>query len=111
MLGLPNISHTKRLPGWVMLHVGMRVRLTTTVLQPWAVQDSVGTVVEINLSGQDRQRLASSGDSHLDAEMLLRELPKAVYVKLDNTTTTSINTTTLTTMFMTGSFPAHTQTQ
>ena len=84
MLALPNIGHTKRLPGWVMLHVGMRVRLTTTVLLPWAVQDSVGTVVEINLSGQDRQRLASSADSHLDAEVLLQELPKGVYVKLDN---------------------------
>ena len=29
MLAVPNLSNASRLPGWVMLHVGMRVRLTT----------------------------------------------------------------------------------
>ena len=66
-----------------MLHPQMRVRLTTQVLPPWAVQDTTGTVMEIDLSARDRQRIKSSGDSHLAAEMVLEELPHGVYVKLD----------------------------
>ena len=83
MLAVPSVALTKRLPGWVMLHLQMRVRLTTQVLPPWAVQDSTGTVMEIDLSGRDRQRLNSSGDSHLAAELVLEELLHGVYVKLD----------------------------
>ena len=83
MLAVPSVALTKRLPGWVMLHLQMRVRLTTQVLPPWAVQDSTGTVMEMDLSGRDRQRLNSSDDSHLAAELVLEELPHGVYVKLD----------------------------
>ena len=83
MLAVPSVALTKRLPGWVMLHLQMRVRLTTQVLPPWAVQDSTGTVMEIDLSGRDRQRLNNSGDSHLAAELVLEELPHGVCVKLD----------------------------
>ena len=67
-----------------MLHLQMRVRLTTQVLPPWADQDTTGTVMEIDLSARDKQRIKSSGDSHLAAEMVLEELPHGVYVKLDN---------------------------
>ena len=66
-----------------MLHPQMRVRLTTQVLPPWAVQDTTGTVMEIDLSARDRQRMKSSEESHLAAEMVLEELPHGVYVKLD----------------------------
>ena len=83
MLAVPSVALTQRLPGWVMLHPQMRVRLTTQVLPPWAVQDSTGTVMEMDLSARDRQRLNSSGDSHPAAEMVLEELPHGVYVKLD----------------------------
>ena len=83
MLAVPSVAHTKRLPGWVALHLHMRVRLTTQVLPPWAVQDATGVIVEIDLSAQDRQRLRSSDDAHLAAEMVLQELPHGVYVKLD----------------------------
>ena len=86
MLAVPNLGHTSRLPGWALLHVQMRVRLTTQVLSPWAVQDATGTIMEIDLSAQDRRRLASSDDSHLPAKMCLSELPLGVYVKLDNCT-------------------------
>ena len=84
MLAVPSVANTKRLPGWVMLHLQMRVRFTTQVLPPWAVQDATGTVMEIDLSARDKQRIKNSGDSHLAAEMVLEELPLAVYVKLDN---------------------------
>jgi hypothetical protein len=86
MLAVPSVAHTSRLPGWVLLHAQMRVRLTTQVLPPWAVQDSTGTIMEIDLSAHDRHRLASSGDSHPTAETCLRELPLGVYVKLDKCT-------------------------
>ena len=39
--------------------------------------------MEIEASSHDRQRVLNSGDSHPAAEMLLTELPFAVYVKLD----------------------------
>ena len=48
-----------------------------------AVQDATGTVMEIDLSARDRQRMKSSEDSHLAAEMVLEELPHCVYVELD----------------------------
>ena len=83
MLAVPNVGVTKRLPGWVMLHQQMRVRLTMQVLPPRAVQDATGSVMEIDLSARDRQRMISSDDSHLAAEMLLEELPHCVYIKLD----------------------------
>jgi len=90
MLAVPSVATTSRLPGWVMLHLGMRVRLTTQVLPPWAVQDSAGTIMEIDLSAQDRQRLKtaleSETDEHMDPEICLKELPLGVYVKLDNCT-------------------------
>ena len=83
MLAVPSVAHTQRLPGWVMLHPQMRVRLTTQVLPPWAVQDTTGTVMEIDLSAHDRQCIKSSDGAHLAAEMVLQELPHGVYVKLD----------------------------
>ena len=86
MLAVPSVAHTKRLPGWVALHLHMRVRLTTQVLPPWAVQDATGVIVEIDLSAQDRQRLTRSNESHLPAELVLKELPHGVYVKLDKCT-------------------------
>ena len=52
-LAVPSVAHTGRLPGMVLLHIGMRVRLTTQVLPPWAVQDATGTVMEIDASPQD----------------------------------------------------------
>ena len=86
MLAVPNVAHTGRLPGMVLLHIGMRVRLTTQVLPPWAVQDAAGTIMEIEASLQDRDRVLSSensGDTAPAAEMVLTELPSAVYIKLD----------------------------
>ena len=67
----------------VLLHIGMRVRITTQVLPPWAVQDATGTIMEIEASPRDRQRVSGSGDAHPAAQMPFTELPSTVYVKLD----------------------------
>ena len=61
----------------------MRVRLTTQILPPWAVQDATGTIMEIQASPYDRHRVSDNGDTHPAAEMKLTELPYAVYVTLD----------------------------
>ena len=82
MLAVPSLAATSRLPGWAMVHVGMRVRLTTQVLPPWAVQDAAGTVMELGLSHTDRARLRRDGDVQPFAEVCLNELPHGVYVKL-----------------------------
>ena len=81
MLAVPSVAHTSRLPGMVLLHIGMRVRITTQILPPWAVQDATGTIMEIEASPRDRQRVSGSGDAHPAAEMPLKELSSAVYVK------------------------------
>jgi hypothetical protein len=86
MLAVPSLATTGRLPGWALLHIHLRVRLTTQVLPPWAVQDAAGTVMEIQLSPQDKERLSSSDGAQPAAEMCLHELPLGVYVKLDKCT-------------------------
>ena len=83
MLAVPSVAQTKRLLGWVALHLHMRVRLTTQVLPPWAVQDATGVVVEIDFAQLDRPRIASGSENRLPAEMVLQELPHGVYVKMD----------------------------
>ena len=83
MLAVPSAATTSRLPGIVLLHIGMRVRITTQVLPPWAVQDATGTIMEIEASAVDRRNVSSSG-THPASEMRLTELPLGVYVKLDN---------------------------
>ena len=83
MLAVPSVANTGRLPGWVLIHTGMRVRFTTQVLPPWAVQDTTGTVMEIDLSSRDRRRLHSNDGERTAAEICLDELPLGVYVKLD----------------------------
>ena len=83
MLAVPSVAHTSRLPGMVLLHIAMRVRITTQILPPWAVQDATGTIMEIDASPQDKQRMSHSGDTHTVTEMRFAELPSGVYVKLD----------------------------
>ena len=84
MLAVPSVAQTNRLSGIVLLHIGMRVRITTQVLPPWAVQDATGIIMEIDASPQDQQRMLRIDNAHPDAEMQLQQLPLGVYVKLDN---------------------------
>ena len=79
LLGVPSLSKTGRLPGFALLHQGMRVRLTTTLDPPWAVQDVGATVVGIEYDPREAQsRGAQPG------EVLLAFMPLAVYVRLDD---------------------------
>ena len=61
-----------------MLHPQMRVRLTTQVLLPWAVQYTTGTVMEIDLSARDKQRIKNNEELHLAPEMVLEESPESL---------------------------------
>ena len=85
LLRIPSIQKTKRLPPVVLFHYGMRVRLTTTIQQPFAVQDVEGTVVGFDPDPADlttKNRLRSPAASHT-AEFACPLMPKAIYVKLD----------------------------
>ena len=85
LLRIPSIQKTRRLPPVVLFHYGMRVRLTTTIQQPFAVQDVEGTVVGFDPGPADfttKARLRSPSASH-SAEFACPLMPKAIYVKLD----------------------------
>ena len=78
------VSQTKKLPGIVLFHHNMRVRFTTTIQQPFAVQDVEGTVVGFDPDPADdgtKSRLLST--SSRTAEWPCRLMPKAIYVKID----------------------------
>ena len=53
LLQVPSLTKTKRLPAFCLLHVGMEMRLTTTLDQPYAVQDATATVLEIHYAEHD----------------------------------------------------------
>ena len=84
MLRVPSLSQTKRLPGVVLFHHGMRMRLTTTIADaaPFAVQDVECTVVGFDVEAADS--INSSLRTAASTEMLCTRLPKAIYVKLDD---------------------------
>ena len=82
MLQTPNLTTTKRLPGVVCVHENMRIRITANVLAPWAVQDSTGVVLRIQLHPTDARRLRASG-ADTPAEFNLQH-PPALYVELDD---------------------------
>ena len=70
----------------VLFHLGMRVRLTTTIHQPFAVQDVEGTVVGFDPDPADTctvARLRSQASGHA-GDFACNLMPKAIYVKLDD---------------------------
>ena len=88
LLRIPSIQKTKRLPPVVLFHLGMRVRLTTTIQQPFAVQDVEGMVVGFDPDPADsttKARLRSQATSHA-GDFACPLMPKAIYVKLDDCT-------------------------
>ena len=85
LLRIPSIQKTKRLPPVVLFHLGMRIRLTTTIQQPFAVQDVEGTVVGFDPDPVDfttTARLMPAASSH-EGNFVCPYMPKAIYVKLD----------------------------
>ena len=67
LLRIPSIQKTKRLPPVVVFHLGMGVRLTTTIQQPVAVQYVEDTVVGCDPDARDfstRGTLLSEASNH-----------------------------------------------
>ena len=85
LLRVPSVQHTGRLPGVAFWHYGMRVRFTTTLQAPFAVQDVEGQVVGFEPHPSDpstRDRMQCSSDGH--AEHPCGAMPLCVYVKIDD---------------------------
>ena len=77
----PNISTTAKLPGLLPAYIGMEMILTDSVLPPKYVRGTACVVVGLELHPQEpsiegRASIASDGC------VVLRYLPKAVYVKI-----------------------------
>lgn len=83
LLAVPSLSQTKRLPGVVLFHQGMRGRLTTTLQQPFAVQDAEFTVRGFEPDPAD-QYINSKIRMTSCSEMKCTRMPKAIYVQLDD---------------------------
>ena len=85
-LRVSSLTKTKRLPAFSLLHVGMEVRLTTTLEMPYAVQDATATVLDIHFANNEDQvvqrRSTGAVLESLPPEILLASLPVAILVKL-----------------------------
>ena len=75
MLQVASLNATKKLPGLVCFHIGTKVRLTTSILPPWAVQDTTATVIDVEFSEKLPQQL---GPEHA-----LTRMPTAIYAQLE----------------------------
>ena len=74
------MSDTGRMPGIAMLHLGMRVRCTVSVEPPLAPVDATGTIEGFDFHPDDRTADADPEP----AIRVLRQLPRAVILKLDD---------------------------
>ena len=83
MLREPSLTVTQRLPGFFVFHIGMRVRLMTSLHPPLLVQDCAGEIVGFDIDSAEHL-LKSNGASTPAAEVLLQFMPKAIYVKIDD---------------------------
>jgi hypothetical protein len=79
---MPNMNNTARLPAVAMIHIGMEMRLTTTVEAPDAVVDTPCTVLGIDLEPED----IGTSNEHASIRVLSR-LPRAVLVRLEGVKT------------------------
>jgi hypothetical protein len=85
LLRVPSVQQTGRLPGIVFWHYGMRIRFTTTLQPPFAVQDVEGKVVGFEPDRSDpstQDRIRCSSDSA--AEHHCGAMPQCIYVKVDD---------------------------
>ena len=83
LLKLPNLSSTKKLPGVFCWHYGMRMKFTTTLQQPFAVQDVECTVVGFEPDEKDYDAKAALDARHCQGEHVCSFLPAAIYVQID----------------------------
>ena len=84
LLQIPSVQSTKRLPGVVLFHVGMRMRFTTTVQQPFAVQDVEGVVVGFDPVDTDSSTKSRVDRANNIAEHVCPHMPAAIYMKIDD---------------------------
>ena len=77
LLKIPSLSATKRLPAAVLWHVGMRMKFTTTLQQPFAVQDVECTVVGFEPDDIDHEAKAAQDATGCQGEHVCAYLPKA----------------------------------
>ena len=80
--GVPNMNNTGRLPSIAMLHIDMEIRLTNTIETPEAVTDSTGVVIAIDMDPDEPHE-----STRTQGVRILKKLPLAVIVKLDNVKT------------------------
>ena len=78
MLAEPNVNKTGKLPGLLLFHIGMRMKVTWNICPPWVVQDTSVTVIDFKLDRRERPHDAGS------CEILLQYVPAALIVKLDD---------------------------
>jgi hypothetical protein len=84
LLKIPSISTTKRLPAVAFWHYGMRGKFTTTLQQPFAVQDVEFTVVGFEPDEKDYDAKAAIDSRTCRGEHVCAYMPKAIYVKIDD---------------------------
>ena len=84
LLKIPSLSSTKRLPAVVLWHHGMRMKFSTTLQQPFAVQDVECTVVGFEPDDKDHDAKAAIDAQHCQGEHVCQFMPKAIYVKIDD---------------------------
>ena len=79
----PNIGATGKMPGLLPLFVGMEVILTESVLPPKYVRGTPGKVVGIEQHALEPP-VEGRASVVSDGVVVLRYMPKAVYVKIDD---------------------------
>ena len=84
LLKIPSLSSTKRLPAVVLWHHGMRMKFSTTLQQPFAVQDVECTVAGFECDDKDHDAKAAIDAQHCQGEHVCAFMPKAIYVKIDD---------------------------
>ena len=76
LLKIPSLSSTKRLPAVVLWHHGMRMKFTTTLQQPFAVQDVECTVVGFEPDDKDYDAKAAIDAQHCQGERVCAFMPR-----------------------------------
>lgn len=84
VLKIPSLSPTKRLPAFAMWHIGMRMKFTTTLQQPFAVQDVECTVVGFDANEKDYHTHSVLAQDERPGEHVCKFMPTAIYVKIDD---------------------------
>ena len=83
VLSHPNMNETGRLPGFALLHIGMKVRLTQTSESGIAVTDATGVVVGMDFDDREPRSHGSASECPQSSVVVLQYMPRAVYVQLD----------------------------